>query len=132
MLMVNRVERDLFQKVSQIVSFDDEDPAWRQHNPNPLQEIVEVWDVGEGICGGDQRCLAPVFDDMLSCSRVEKPNEPLNTRAILNSRQVARWVHAQGLHAKPLEALKKRPVVATNVDDQVALSESIALGEQRA
>ncbi len=125
--MVDRVELEPFDQADNVRDLDGYDAAWRQHDLDAGDEIVQLGHLCKHIVRDHEiRPLAPV--DELPCQpRVEEIDDCLHTSSLRRLDHVGGRVDPECRDPSFDEVLQEVPVVRRQLDDEARLGQAEAL-----
>ncbi len=123
MLVIDRVEFDLFDQVLDVRRFDHHDPVVLEQCPKPLHDSVEIGHVCQDIVRMNHVGPLASVSQALGDGCLKELADSRHTLLLRDPRDVASWFHTQYGNAGPHVVLQQVAVVAGNFHNQTVWSQ---------
>ncbi len=126
-LVVDRVELDLFEQVEHVGELDGRDSLGLEHEADALDEVVEVGHVGQHVVADHEIGSHPVGDDLVRRVHAEELRDGGDADLPGRLGHVLGGLDAEHRHALGHEVLQEVPVVGRDLDHLRARTEAEAV-----
>src|SRR5919198_2003709 len=130
-LVVDGVELVLAHELKKVRELDRDDAAWLEDDAQPLDKIIEIWNLSENVRAADEVGLSPCRAQLESRFLAEELDECRYPLRHSHPRNVGRGLDAQYRDPHRDEVLEQIAVIARDLDDEAASLEAKAADSHR-